>query len=175
MCIRDSVNIMSSLRPSEIDRYLKSIAGPGAHLKSSRVLGEEPGEHDLKGYGYGTPVQLDFEVDGQLRRAVLHTVSPGPFGHEHMSDRAQALLWDHSSFNTLPRHVRSIDVGAWRTDGSAISLGDAEELFTLTEYGEGVPYATDLERISDTGKLDDTDLKRADALCDYLGEIHAVK
>jgi aminoglycoside phosphotransferase (APT) family kinase protein len=166
---------MTSLKPYEIDRYLKSIAGPGARLKSSRVLGEEPGEHDLKGYGYGTPVQLDFEVDGQLRRAVLHTVSPGPFGHEHMSDRAQALLWDHSSFNTLPRHVRSMDVGAWRTDGSAVSLGNAEEFFTLTEYVEGRGYFEDFMRMLGDPKLAESDIARSDALCDYLVDIHRVK
>jgi hypothetical protein len=168
-------DIMTSLKPYEIDRYLKSIAGPGAQLKNSRVLGEEPGEHDLKGYGYGTPVQVDFEVDGQQRRAVLHTVSPGPFGHEHMADRAQALLWDHSSFNKLPRHVRSIDVGAWRTDGSAVSLGNAEEFFTLTEYVEGRGYFEDFMRMLDDPKLADQDIARSDALCDYLVDIHRVK
>jgi hypothetical protein len=166
---------MTSLKPYEIDRYLKSIAGPGAQLKSSRALGEEPGEHDVKGYGYGTPLELDFEVDGQLRRAVLHTVSPGPFGHEHMSDRAQALLWDHSSFNKLPRHVRSIDVGAWRTDGTAVSLGNAEEFFTLTEYVEGRGYFEDFMRMLDDPKLPESDIARSDALCDYLVDIHRVK
>jgi hypothetical protein len=166
---------MASLKPFEIDRYLKSIAGPSAHLRSSRVLGEEPGEHDLKGYGYGTPVELDYEVNGQSYRTVMHTVSPGPFGHEHMSDRAQALLWDHSSFNRLPRHVRSIDVGALRHDGTAISLGDAEEFFTLTEYVEGRGYFEDFMRMLRDPGLTDMDIARADALCDYLVDIHRIK
>jgi aminoglycoside phosphotransferase (APT) family kinase protein len=92
-----------------------------------------------------------------------------------MSDRAQSILWDHAAFNTLPGHVRSLDVGAFKTDGQAVSLGDAEEFFTLTEYGEGEPYANDLERILGSGDLQHTDLARADALCDYLVEIHSVK
>jgi hypothetical protein len=166
---------MTSLKPPEIDRYLKSIAGPSARLRSSRLLGEEPGEHDLKGFGYGTPIQLEFEVDGRGRCAVLHTVSPGPFGHEHMSDRAQALLWDHACFNKLPRHVRSIDVGAWRHDGSAVSLGDAEEFFTLTEYVEGRGYFEDFMRMLDAKQVTDLDVVRADALCDYLVDIHRTK
>jgi len=166
---------MAVLKPSEIERYLKSIAGPSARLHSSRTLGEEPGEHDLKGHGYGTPIQLAFEVDGQQRRAVLHTVSPGPFGHEHMSDRAQALLWDHSCFNALPRHVRSIDVGAWRHDGTAVSLGDAEEFFTLTEYVEGRGYFEDFMRMLADGELTALDSARSDALCDYLVDIHRTK
>jgi len=165
---------MAELKSVEIDRYLKSLAGPSSRLMSSKVLGKESGDQDLKGYGYGTPIEIDYEVDGEKRRAVLHTVRPGTFGHEHMSDRAQALLWDHSTFNRLPRHVRSIDVGAVRRDGSAVSLGDAEEFFTLTEYVEGRVYAEDFFRMFNDPKITDMDIARADALCDYLVETHRV-
>ena len=158
----------------EIERYLKSVTGSSARIVKMTILAK-PGKKELKGYGYGTPVLIEYDLDGRLQRAVLHTVRPGRFGHEHMSDRAQSLLWDHSAFNTLPRHVRSMDVGAFLHDKTAISLGDAEEFFTLTEYGEGTPYASDLERIRDSGNLLDVDLARSDALCDYLAEIHAVK
>jgi aminoglycoside phosphotransferase (APT) family kinase protein len=92
-----------------------------------------------------------------------------------MADRAQILLWEHSSFNRLPRHVRSIDTGAFRRDGSAVSVGDAEEFFVLTEYAEGRAYFEDLTRMRDDPKLMDIDLGRADALCDYLVEIHRVE
>jgi streptomycin 6-kinase len=138
-----------------------------------KVLGGSQ-EKDIKGYGYGTPVQIDFECGGKQQRAVLHTVSSGPFGHEHMADRAQMLLWDHSTFNRLPRHVRSIDVGAFRRDGSTVSLGDAEEFFELTEYAEGRGYFEDLTRMRDDSTLTELDVVRADALCDYLVEIHRV-
>ena len=158
---------------SEIERYLKSVLGSSVRILRQSVLAK-PGKKELKGYGYGTPVLLEFEVQGQHRRAVLHTVRPGGFGHEHMADRAQSLLWDHTAFNTLPHHVRSIDVGAFRQDGTAVSLGDAEEFFTLTTYGEGVPYAGDLERIRDSNEVRDNDVQRADALCDYLVQIHSV-
>lgn len=163
---------MSTLRTSEIERYLKTIAGPTAHLCGSRVLGEEAEDREVKGYGYGTPLLIEYNAEGQNHRAVLHTVSPGPFGHEHMSDRAQALLWDHSCFSRLPRHVRSVDVGAWRRDGSAVSLGDAEEFFTLTEYIDGRGYFEDLTRMLDDRELHAADVTRADALCDYLVETH---
>jgi streptomycin 6-kinase len=163
---------MSTLRTSEIDRYLKSIAGPTAQLRNSKVLGEDAEDREVKGYGYGKPLLIEYDAVGKLHRAVLHTVSPGPFGHEHMSDRAQAMLWDHSSFNLLPRHVRSLGVGAWRRDGSAVSLGDAEEFFTLTEYIEGKGYFEDLTRMLDDSELHPNDVTRAEALCDYLVEIH---
>jgi len=163
---------MSTLRTSEIERYLKTIAGPTAYLRSSKVLGEDAEDREVKGYGYGKPLLIEYEADAKSYRAVLHTVSPGPFGHEHMSDRAQAMLWDHSCFNLLPRHVRSIDVGTWRHDGTAISLGDAEEFFTLTEYIEGREYSEDLTRMLDDRELKSSDVTRADALCDYLVDIH---
>jgi hypothetical protein len=159
---------------SEIERYMKSVAGSSVRILKQSVLAK-PGKKELKGYGYGTPILVEYEVQGRRERAVVHTVRPGPFGHEHMADRAQSLLWDHAAFNTLPRHVRSIDVGAFRTNGTAVSLGDAQEFFTLTTYGEGEPYANDLERIRESGELKDGDLERADALCDYLVEIHSVK
>src|SRR6516225_8542208 len=165
---------MAKLNGSEIDRYLKSIAGPSARIRNLKVLGG-PEHEGIKGYGYGTPVQIDYEVDGKQQRAVLHTVSPGPFGHEHMADRAQMLLWDHSAFNRLLRHVRSIDVGVFRRDGSAVSLGEAEEFFTLTEYAEGRGYYEDLTRMRDDLALTNLDVARANALSDYLVEIHAVR
>jgi aminoglycoside phosphotransferase (APT) family kinase protein len=92
-----------------------------------------------------------------------------------MSDRAQMLLWDHRTFNRLPRHVRSIDVGAFRRDGSAVSLGDVDEFFVLTEYGEGRGYVEDLVKMRDGADLTPADVARADALCDYLVDIHAVR
>jgi hypothetical protein len=99
-------------------------------------------------------------------------MSPGPFGHEHMPDRAQELLWEHRAFNILPRHVRSLDVCGFRPDGSLTPLGDVNEFGLLTEFVEGEPYARDLERIRDTGDATDLDLARGDTLCDYLVEIH---
>src|SRR5206468_2541084 len=98
------------------------------------VLGESE-KAGIKGYGYGSPVLIDYETDGKQERAVLHTISPGPFGHEHMADRAQILLWEHKTFNGLPRHVRSIDIGAFRRDGGALSgLRFARTLLTEIEH-----------------------------------------
>ena len=105
---------------------------------------------------------------------MLHTMKPSHFGHEHMSDRAQILLWQRDAFNRLPRHVSAIDVGAVRHDGSRVSLGMPEEFYLLTEYAEGSGYFLDLERIAKTGVLTDPDIARCDALCDYLVDIHGV-
>jgi hypothetical protein len=90
-----------------------------------------------------------------------------------MSDRADILLWEHQAFNRLPRHIRSLDVGGFQSDGSIISLGKVQEACLLTEYAEGQNYSLDLQRIQDGGALTDLDLARADTLCDYLVAIHA--
>src|SRR5205823_9796306 len=75
----------------------------------------------------------------------------------------------------LPRHVRSIDVAAMRRSGSAISLGDTEEFFILTEYAEGHCHAEEFFKMRDDARLEPLDVERADALCDYLVEIHSVR
>jgi streptomycin 6-kinase len=164
---------MPELRHAEIENYLKTIAGASARILKLEVLGKSE-RNDIKGFGYGTPVRIEYEAGGRNRSAVLHTVRPGSFGHEDMSDRAQSLLWEHRSFNKLPRHVRSLDVGAFRRDGTVVSLGDADEFFLLTEYVEGRGYVEDLIRIEKDPTLSDTDIARADALCDYLVDIHRV-
>ncbi len=159
------------LSERHLQAYLEArLGGPVRVVGLAALGGPAPG--DVKGYGYGTPVKIDVEHAGGRRTMVLDTITPGPFGHEHMADRAQILLWSHAAFNALPRHVRSLDVGAVRTDRSLVSLGDAEEFFLLDEYVEGEPYARDLERLRDGGELRDADVARADALCDYLVEIH---
>lgn len=160
--------------PSQVEAYLRSFFGPSVRVLKQSILAK-PGKGEEKGYGYGTPLLIEYEDKGGPQKAVLHTVKPGPFGHEHMSDRAQSLLWEHAAFNTLPKHVPSLDVGAFRAGGTTVSLGNVEEFFTLTKYGPGQPYAEDLERIRDTDVLSDNDIARADALCDYLSEIHAVR
>ncbi len=90
-----------------------------------------------------------------------------------MADRARILLWSHQAFHRLPRHIRSFDVGGFQSSGAVIPLGGVEEFCLLTEYAEGQPYAMDLEKLRETGLLTDLDVARADALCDYLVEIHA--
>ena len=90
-----------------------------------------------------------------------------------MPDRAQLLLSNHETFSKLPRHARSLDIGAIHTDGSLRSLGDCEEFFILTEHVEGSGYNEDFSRMRDDPRLTPKDLERADSLCDYLIEIHS--
>jgi aminoglycoside phosphotransferase (APT) family kinase protein len=165
---------MFDLNEPSIRKYLEArFAG------SVRILGfSKLGQHstgDLKDCGYGEPVRIDYEVSGEPRSAVLETVAPGPFGHEHMADRAQILLWSHATSNELPLHVRSLDVGGFCKGGALLSLGRVDEFFILNEYVPGEGYNRDLERLRDGAELRDVDVARSDALCDYLVRIHQVR
>jgi hypothetical protein len=152
--------------------YLGAVHGGTVRQVQVTPLGG--GRQGDKGYGYGIPLRLDYQLDGSPRRAVLESVRPGAFGHEHMADRAQLLLWAHGAFNRLPQHVASLDVGALRRGGELVALGNAEELFMLAEFVEGREYADDLLRLRAGGALRPLDIERADALCDYLARIHGV-
>jgi hypothetical protein len=157
----------------KIERYLRTVFGRDVRVTALDHLGSP---EEGKGFGYGVPLLVEYESPGLGRStAVLHTMGPGSFGHEHMADRARILLWSHQAFNRLPRHVRSYDVGAFEPNGDLISLGAPEEFCLLTEYAEGRPYAVDLERLREAGDLTHLDIARADALCDYLVEIHATR
>jgi len=168
---------MFSLRIDALEGYLSRVFGGRVKIVKVGELGGslERMEKELKGFGYGIPYILEVLVDGSERRLVLETIRPGGFGHEHFSDRAQILLWQNAAFNKLPRHVRSVDVGAFTLDGGMKSLGDCREFFILTEFAEGKPYYLDLDRISSERRLRDLDVERCRALSDYAAQIHAEK
>jgi hypothetical protein len=158
-----------------LEEYLRERWGPDVSIRSFGTLGEAPSGPVLKGFGYGSPILIEAIVGGRARRMVLETMRPGPNGHEHMADRAHAMLWDYATYNRLPRHARALDVGAFAAGGRVRSVGDAREFFVLTEFVAGKEYQHDLARIARTGRLDRPDLPRARALADYLVGIHRVK
>jgi aminoglycoside phosphotransferase (APT) family kinase protein len=159
-------------RAQALADYLRKVHG--GTVTGVRVTPLGGGRQGDKGYGYGIPLRVDYTLGGTARRAVVETVRPGPFGHEHMADRAQSLLWAHGAFGRLPRHVASLDVGAVRSSGELVPLGSAEELFMLAEFIEGHEYADDLLSLRAGRALAPLDEARCDALCDYLVEIHKV-
>ena len=164
------------LKRDAVEAYLRSLAGEDAELVGMRTLGETiPTTEDVKGFGYGSPVLLEYRSKEKAMSAVLSTmrVQEG-FGHDHFSDRAQVLLWQHSTFGKLPKHARSIDVGYFDTKGRLSSCGEAQEFFILMEKIDGREYFFDLERVKEEGATD-LDMRRAEVLSTYLAEIHDTK
>ena len=169
---------MPELSEDILREYLSSLYNADVKICGVWRLGGEKSEvsKDLKGFGYGVPYVIEFRVKSEVKRVVLETMRPEGFGHDHFSDRAQILLWQHSAFNKLPRHVRSVDVGAFTADGESMkALGDCGEFFIVTEHVDGRLYHFDLDRIKETGRLRKLDEKRCLALSDYIVEVHRVK
>ena len=166
---------MPTLSKLSLERYLQSRFGAEVRLLSYGIIGKESSKGAQKRYGYGTPIKLTFQVEGRVQSAVLETMKPGPFGHEHMADRAQAMLWDYDSYGRLPCHVKALDVGAFDGKRALFSLANAQEFFVLNEWTDGASYQADLERLAKGGALRKLDRRRTVALACYLAQIHAKK
>lgn len=167
---------MSKLSRGMLEDYLSKMFDGSVSLVRVSELGSIEGEEQrVKEYGYGTPLRLDIEADGERRSLVFSTVKPGGFGHDLMSDRASILLWQYRAFNSLPRHVKAVDVGSFTEAPLLKSLRDCTELFLVTELAEGTEYYRDLDRIKDTGETDRLDEERVRALATYIAGIHEAK
>lgn len=158
--------------------YLSKLHGRKVHLTRTGKIGRTAGRGRsaiLKGFGYGSPYLIKYEAGAAGHEAVLSTMRPGPFGHEFVADRAQALILCHASFNQLPNHARCIDLGYIDKNGKLNSIGGIDEPFILVEKIEGNEYYKDLNAIAERRALSDLDRKRCRVLSDYLVTIHSVK
>lgn len=163
-------------RITSIERYLKNLYGKPVTVLRVNEMGGQPGEKELKGFGYGKPYLIDFIMEGSERSVVLSSMREQKgFGHDTFADRAAQMLWQNMVFNVLPKHVRTIDVGFFTIYGSMKSAGDADEFFVLMERVHGNEYYRDLDRIRDSGMFTQLDVDRALALSDYLVDIHQQK
>jgi hypothetical protein len=149
---------------------------PDARLLSAVALGSDDavGARDVtaKAAGYGIPIRIDVEADGRRLAFVLHGTSSNQFGHDRRADRAAELLLAADTYGSIPGHAQALDVGAFRSDGTSLSLKDSGEFYLLTEYVEGHPYARDLRRIAEARTIGAGDLERVRALTDYLVRLH---
>ena len=170
---------MLKLSVKLLEEYFSSVYKAPAKVSRFFPLSmdkEAKARKDLKGFGYGVPYVIEFSVGGEARRVVLETMRSEGFGHDHFCDRAKILLWQHSAFNKLPRHVHSVDVGAFTTDGERLkSLGNCSEFFIVTEFMDGRLYRFDLDRIMEAGELSELDEQRCLALSNYLVDVHKVR
>jgi Phosphotransferase enzyme family len=130
------------------------------------------GDDSSKAAGYGAPLRIDVQVAGVSRSLVLHTALSNEFGHDRRSDRAAEMLLASDTTALIPRHVKLLDVGAYRANGSTVSLRDTGEFYTLTEYVEGTRYAEDLRRIASAATSTPVDVGRMTELAEYLAELH---
>jgi len=156
---------LSISRPA-MQKYLSKREGKPVRVTEYVKLGS--GWH---GSGY----KISYIAGKHKRSVVLRTINPVGFSHDHPSDRASVFIMQNELFNSIPGHVRSIDVGAAGLNGELISLGSASEFFQIVEVASGSPYVKDLDRIAGEGKLRKEDLAKARLLSDYLVKLHKKK
>jgi hypothetical protein len=152
---------------------------PGSRTLRASVLGADQASRGeqvtTKAAGYGIPIRIDLELNGEPRTVVLHGSSANRFGHDRRADRAAELLLAADTQGSIPRHSRVLDVGAFRSDGTSVSLMDSGEYYLLTDYVAGEPYAEDLRRIVAQHGATPADLDRVRVLVDYLVSLHGAR
>ena len=147
---------------------------PGSTVLEIRPLGvdEQRDDATVKGTGYGVPIKVTLrDASERVRSVVFHTARSDDFGHDRRADRAAEMLLAYDTFGAIPRHVAALDVGVVDRDGALRSIAGATEAYLLTEWVDGTLYAEDLRRIADGG-TGERDVRRVDALADYLVRLH---
>jgi aminoglycoside phosphotransferase (APT) family kinase protein len=155
-------------------RKLVASRFPGAEIISAKRLGgDETSDATAKAAGYGEPIQISLQTPaGERHELVLHFAGSDWFGHDRRSDRAAEQLLAFDTFGLVERQVRAVDVGALVPPGELVSLAQSGELYLLTEYAEGVPYAEDLRRIERGAQISPLDRERVSVLARYLARLH---
>jgi hypothetical protein len=174
--LQPTVTASSAALDPELVRIVER-AMPGARVQSAVMMGADEGakakQATAKAVGYGVTIRIDAEVGGETKRFVLHGASANPFGHDRRADRAAEMVLAADSFSLIPCHTRALDMGAFRRDGSSVSLLDSSEFYLLTDYAAGRPYAEDLRRIAATSRAEVPDHERAGLLAHYLASLHS--
>ncbi|MEM3526149.1 MAG: hypothetical protein QXV37_01935, partial [Candidatus Jordarchaeaceae archaeon] len=143
----------------QLQKYFSKLLGADVKIISVSGMGGKE-EETLKKGGHSLHRLIELELKGFRKKYVIELVTPSPFGHETMPDRAQVALLAHSTYNRLPLHARSLDCGVFMKDGSMVSVGNAEEFFMNVEFVEGTIYKVDLYNISERGNLTELDKQR---------------
>ncbi len=169
---------MSAALPAGLEARLRELV-PGGRIVAARALGDDEGgasaSEAKKELGYGRPIRVDLHTPAGPRSLVVHTARANDFGHDRRADRADAMLLAYDCFPLVPGHVRAVDVGAIRSDGTLLPLGDTGELYLVTEWADGALYADDLRRVAETGLATELDLRRAEALAGALASMHRAR
>jgi thiamine kinase-like enzyme len=166
----------AELEEKYIAEYLSKVTQRPVQIEQIVELGgDSEGAAALKGFGYGRPLHITYLEGEQRKEGVLRRLNRNGFGREYASDRVGEVWRDFHAFNHLPRHIQAEDMVLIDKDGQLQSIAQAKELFLLTNYAPGRPYAEDLIRIADEENCNPLDVERAKSLAAYLADIHAVK
>jgi aminoglycoside phosphotransferase (APT) family kinase protein len=123
----------------------------------------------------GAGFLIEMQTDDGVKSYVVKALMSVGLGHDYPSDRASVFLLDLDEFQTLPKHIRAVDVMAEMQDGSVKSIGGGREYYLLMEKGEGRHYFHDLAALVHKKKLEPMDVRKIKSMTSYLADIHSVK
>ena len=106
---------------------------------------------------------------------VVKSIRPSGLGHDYPSDRAGMFLLALDTYNSLPNHVKALDVISLRPDGSLIPAGAGRDYYLLMRRAEGCNYFEDLDSLRTKETLGADDVLKIDRMASYLAGIHSLR
>ncbi|QJT10664.1 aminoglycoside phosphotransferase family protein [Oceanidesulfovibrio marinus] len=162
---------MIELKTNQLQAFLQESFGPKARLLGISEIGK-PGEQGVKQFGYGKPVLVSYEIDGEPQEAVLSTMRGDKYGHQFYWDRAAILMFQHETGGGLEKHARSLALGYIDQDDALHPVRDVQEFFLLVEKLPGYDYYRDLERIM-AGDFRPSDVDQVRESARWMARIHS--
>jgi len=146
-----------------------------AHIlkKFSNALGVDISQLGSGVQGAGFLIEV--RTPEGIRSYVIKSLLAEGLGHDYPSDRAAVFLLDLDEYNTLPNHVKAVDVLSEMEDGSIKSIGGGREYYLLMEKAQGTNYFDDLKLLAEKKRLDALDKDKIRSMTSYLARIHSVK
>ncbi|WP_461210734.1 phosphotransferase family protein [Desulfocurvus sp. DL9XJH121] len=156
-----------------VEEYLRRALGGDVRLTGLGDIGSLD-EQGIKDFGYGKPLLVRYERDGEPCEAVFSAMRGDRYGHQDWWDRARVLFFQYETSARLPRHVRPLGLGYLDADGRMVPVAGAREFFIVNEKLEGSDYFLELERIRG-GEYREADLALARDFARWLAGIHSTR
>ena len=122
-------------------------------------------------HGIGYKIRFKTKSSKKTHTVILREISPEGFSHDFHSDRAAVFILQHSLSETLPKHIKSYDVGGIAGE-KVVSLGECKEFFQIVEVAEGRDYFSELDDILKRGYLTKEDKRKTLMLSNYLVSLY---
>ena len=139
---------MPTVTTEAVREYLERLLGKPVRILSLGGHDKQELAGDLKAFGYGTPVFIEYESGGtSIARLSSRPCPPRPSGMT-ISPTAPRPSSGNIPPSTICRAMCVLSTAArFPSSGAIVSTGDAEEFFLLTEFVPGQGYFKDLDRI----------------------------
>ncbi|MCK9240326.1 phosphotransferase [Desulfocurvus sp.] len=164
---------MVELRRESVERYLCEALGGAVRVTALGAVGSLD-EQGIKDFGYGRPLRVRWERDGEAGEAVISVMRGDRYGHQDYWDRARVAIFQFESGARMERHVRPLGLGYVDASGRLVPVRAPREFFLVNEMLPGSDYFRELERIRQRG-LTEHDLELAREFGRWLARVHSTR